>query len=279
MRTLAHISDVHFGREDPEIVAGLVAAIGVAKPDVIVVSGDLTQRAKKRQFRAARVFLRELPQVPQIVVPGNHDVSATNLFERAVRPLARYKRFITRDLSPFYADGQVAIAGINTVRIGAVKNGRINSRQMRLACEQFERAGGPATRVVVMHHPIDMPEEDVKHELVGRSAAAMAEFARCRVDLVLSGHLHAGLTLSTRSRYDLPGYSAIVAQAGTAVSTRTRGEANAWNLIRIFEPGEREEAEEKTIEILKMIWQGSRFKAGGLYRYLKRGGGWELVGV
>ena len=89
MKTIAHISDVHFGREDPASVLGLLESVTAARPDVVVVSGDLTQRAKKRQFRAARAFLRELPLVPQIVVPGNHDVSATNLFERAVRPLAR----------------------------------------------------------------------------------------------------------------------------------------------------------------------------------------------
>ena len=137
MKTIAHISDVHFGREDPEIVAGLLASVERAKPDVVVVSGDLTQRAKKRQFRAARAFLRELPKVPQIVVPGNHDVSTTNLFERAIRPLARYRRYITEDMNPFYEDDEVAIAGLNTVRIAAVKDGRLNLGQVRIACEQL----------------------------------------------------------------------------------------------------------------------------------------------
>ncbi len=277
MRTLAHISDVHFGREDPEIVIGLQEAVAAAKPDVIVVSGDLTQRAKKRQFRAARAFLRELPDVPRIVVPGNHDVSATNLLERALRPLDRYKRYITQDLSPFYDDAEIAIAGINTVRIGAVKNGRINTRQMKLACEQFGRAASDAARIVVMHHPIDMAEDDFKHELVGRSAAAMQEFARCRVDLFLSGHLHSGLTISTSARYRLPGYSAVVAHAGTAISTRTRGEANAWNLIHIAEPG----SATKTIEVQEMTWSvtknGARFKAGRTERYVKSSDGWDLA--
>lgn len=273
MRTLAHISDVHFGREDPDVVAGLLKALAGAKPDVIVVSGDLTQRAKKRQFRAAQAFLEDLPEVPRIVIPGNHDVSATNLFERAVRPLARYKRFITQDLSPFYKDREIAVAGINTVRIGAVKNGRINARQMKLVCEQFAGTEQSTIRVVAMHHPIDMPADDVRHALVGRSAAAMKEFARCGVDLFLSGHLHSGLTLSTKSRYRLPGYSAIVAQAGTAVSTRTRGEANAWNLIRISGAAG---GSPKTIEVQEMIWNGKLFKPGRTDRYLKVEGEWDL---
>ncbi len=274
MRTLAHISDVHFGREDPEIVGRLLAAIEDARPDVIVVSGDLTQRAKKRQFRAARAFLRDLPKVPRIVVPGNHDVSATNLLERAIRPLSRYRRFITSDLQPFYEDGEIAVAGINTVRVGAVKNGRINTRQMRTVCEQLGRADANSTRIVVMHHPIDLAADDGSHAIVGRAAAAMREFARCRVDLFLSGHLHSGVTISTRARYPLPGYSAIVAQAGTAVSTRTRGEANSWNLIRIGTPGA--VPAEKAIEVQQMVWKETRFKPGRTERYSITAGEWVL---
>ncbi len=269
MKTLAHISDVHFGREDPEIVAGLIESVRNARPDFVVVSGDLTQRARKKQFRAARAFLRQLPRVPRIVVPGNHDVSATNLLERALRPLARYKRYITGDLSPFYGDPEIAVAGINTVRIGSVKNGRINVRQMKTVCDQFERAQPTAARIVVMHHPIDLAEHDHKHALVGRSTAAMKEFARCRVDLFLSGHLHAGLTLATSARYRLEGYSAVMAQAGTAVSTRTRGEANAWNLIRIA-------ASPATIDVQQMEWNGKRFRPGRCERYLKAEDGWAL---
>ena len=85
MRTIAHVSDLHFGKDDPKIVKGLLRALEEAKPDAIVVSGDLTQRAKKKQFRAAKAFLEEMPQVPRVVVPGNHDVSTTNLFERVMR--------------------------------------------------------------------------------------------------------------------------------------------------------------------------------------------------
>ena len=270
MKTLVHISDLHFGREDPDIVAGLIEAIAVAHPDVIVVSGDLTQRAKKRQFRAARSFLRALPKVPRIIVPGNHDVSATNIFERTLRPLARYKRFITDDLAPFVDVGEIAVAGINTVRIAAVKDGRMNIRQVRTTCDQLARAGDDVARIVVTHHPIDMPVEDLRHKLVARSRMAMGYFSRCKVDLFLSGHLHSGQTILTSTRYKLAGYSAIVAHAGTAVSTRTRGEPNAWNLIQV---------DHARVDIQQMEWDGKRFEQGPLARYAKGEEGWASEGA
>ena len=274
MRTLAHISDVHFGREDPELVAGLLESVAAARPDVVVVSGDLTQRAKKKQFKAARAFLHDLPVVPLVVVPGNHDVSWTNMFERAVRPLARYRKYITQDMEPFVDVGELAVAGINTVRAGAVKDGRINRRQMKVACDQLERAEATAVRIVVMHHPIDLAEGDLEHALVGRSDAAIVEFARCRVDLFLSGHLHTGLTLATSRRYRLAGYSAVMAQAGTAVSTRTRGEANAWNLIRIWGPAADASAR---MEVEQMEWNGKKFRGARVDAYERGSPGWALV--
>ncbi len=266
MRTLAHISDLHFGREDPVVVEGLLRSLEEAKADVIVVSGDLTQRAKKKQFRAAKAFLAEMPKVPRVVVPGNHDVSTTNLFERVVRPLKRYRRFISQDLTPFWSDAEVAIAGINTVRLMSTKDGRMNRVQVEKACGQFATAAGAAVKVVVTHHPIDVAADDLKHPTLTRSKMAMARFAECGVDLFLSGHLHVGLTLSSSVRYPLAGYSAVVVHAGTAVSTRTRKEANGWNLIRVSEGG---------IFVQRMVWGGKRFRRGDMETYRKTPIGWE----
>lgn len=265
MRLIAHISDVHFGREDPAVVAGLLADLRAAAPDVIVVSGDLTQRAKKSQFRAARAFLRALPDAPQVIVPGNHDVSATNLVERALHPLARYRRYITPDLAPFYMDDEIAICGINTVRTLKRKDGRISARQVLTACSQLDSAPRAAVRVVVTHHPMDLPFADQKNAVVRRAGMAMRSFAAARVDLFLSGHLHSGLTLATSARYSLPGYSAIVVHAGTAVSTRTRNVPNGWNLLRV---------EADTIEIEQRIWGGHAFASGNLDVYRRSDAGW-----
>jgi 3',5'-cyclic AMP phosphodiesterase CpdA len=265
---LAHISDVHFGREDADLVQGLLAALAEARPDVIVVSGDLTQRARKGQFRKARAFLRELPKVPQLVVPGNHDVSATNLLARLARPLKRYRRYIADDLTPYLELEGVAIAGINTVRRLARKDGRINRSQVAAACEQLSRAPATAVRIVVTHHPIDLPLHDLRNAPIARAPMAIRAFAAAEVDLFLSGHIHTGHAMVTGSRQPGLPYAAVIAHAGTAVSTRTRNEPNGWNLIDL-------EARDR-MTIQQMHWSPSttRFVPGPSARFHRGPHGW-----
>lgn len=272
MRTLAHISDIHFGREDPAIVQGLLNAVLSSAPDVIVISGDLTQRARVSQFKQASAFFEALPPVPRIVIPGNHDISATNLFRRVLHPLSRYRRLITPDLEPFYADQEIALVGINTVRVLSRKDGRINRQQVASTCARLRPLDPGVIRIVTTHHPMDLPAEDNRNALVGRANMAMAEFADCKVDLFLSGHLHTWQTVSTSARYGIEGWSAVVVQAGTAVSTRTRGEANSWNLVRI---------EEARITIEQMAWnqQGAAFTAAQSQTYRKTDSGWIFADI
>lgn len=270
MKRIAHLSDVHFGREDPALVEALLLDVAKAAPDVVVVSGDLTQRAKKRQFRAAREFLLQLPRVPQIVVPGNHDVSATNLVERALHPMLRFQKYICPDLAPFFSDEELAIAGINTVRTFKRKDGRINARQVRQACAQLATAAPAALRVVVTHHPMDLAENSGRAQIVRRAPMAMRSFAEAGVDLFLSGHLHVGAAMLSSATYVLPGWSALVVHAGTAVSTRTRETANAWNLLRsdVAGPG----VAELTLE--QRVWQGAAFTPRAHELFRKGTQGW-----
>jgi 3',5'-cyclic AMP phosphodiesterase CpdA len=272
MTTIAHISDVHFGREDPVIVRGLLQAIAEAAPDIVVLSGDLTQRARKKQFKAARNFLNALPEVPQIVVPGNHDVSLTSLMDRAIKPFKKFKKYITPDLSPYFEDDHVAIAGINTVRLATVNDGRIKPRVVKIACEQLTGSGKNKARIVVTHHPLDVKPGNWKERTVSRSKAAMKQFGDIGVDLFLSGHLHTRRTIATSARYKFKGYSAVVVHAGTAVSTRRRGEPNAWNLIRISDVG----ADYGSIEVEPMQWDGGKFQPMAKERYTKGENGWAL---
>ena len=236
MRTLIHLSDLHFGRTNPAILPPLLDFIRSANPDLVAVSGDLTQRARTVEYIAAREFLAAIP-FRQIVVPGNHDVPLRNPFSRFVKGLAAYRRYITPDLQPFYADDEIAVAGVNTARAltWTWKDGRINALQLAKLRQALEPLGNERTKIVVTHHPFDLPEGVTGH-VVGRSRLAIRTLAECGVDMLLAGHFHIAGTGYTATRYDIPGYSALVVSSGTSTSTRGRGQPNSLNLIRIDRP-------------------------------------------
>jgi 3',5'-cyclic AMP phosphodiesterase CpdA len=235
MRTIVHLSDVHFGRVDAAIVAPLVATIGAIAPDLVAVSGDLTQRARRAQFRAARAFLDRLP-APQLVVPGNHDVPLFNLPARFLDPFGGYRRYISRDLEPVYEDDELIAVGLNSARsLPMHGGGRLNEAQVSHASARLQAAPAGAVRIVVTHHPFDLPEGHAAEHLIGRSTMAMAELASAGADLFLAGHLHVSHVGQTAERYRIEGHSALVVQAGT-LSTRARGEQNTFNVIRLEHP-------------------------------------------
>src|SRR5688572_8134674 len=142
MRTIAHVSDLHFGASDARVVAALIATINDLRPDVVAVSGDLTQRARRWQFREARAFLDRLPG-PQIVVPGNHDIPLYNPFYRFASPLQRFRDYITEDLNPYFCDSEIALIGANTTRSFTIKDGgdrkstRLNSSHSQISYAVF----------------------------------------------------------------------------------------------------------------------------------------------
>lgn len=269
MRTLVHLSDIHFGRVDEAIVKPLIQTVNAIKPDVVAVSGDLTQRARSREFRAARAFLDELPR-PQIVVPGNHDIPMHNILFRFVRPLDKYRRYITGDMHPFYVDEEIAVFGVNTARSLTIKGGRINEAQVAWLREKICSLGPDVTKIVVTHHPFDVPEGYDEGDLVGRARMAIGELVQCGADLFLAGHLHVSHTGYTAKRYKLRGRSSLVVQAGTASSTRGRGEANSFNVIRLARPG---------ITIERLEWQPNSavFVVSGMERFRLASDGWARV--
>ena len=236
MRTIVHISDIHFGRIDYAVVENLIAKINEINPNLVVVSGDLTQRARSIQFIEARDFLDKLPK-PQIVVPGNHDIPLHNVFARFVTPLDKYKKYITDDLEPFFADEEIAVLGINTARSLTIKDGRVNKKQVAVIRKKLCALPNEILKVLVTHHPFDLPEGYDNDQIVGRAEMAIREITDCGADVFLAGHIHVSHIGHTATRYKLgAGRNALVVQAGTATSTRGRGEANSFNLIEFEHP-------------------------------------------
>ena len=269
MRTIAHLSDIHFGRVDPQLVPPLIQAVNQCKPDLVAVSGDLTQRARSHQFKEAREFLDALPR-PQIVVPGNHDVPMYNIFARFLEPLAKYRRYITDDLRPFYHDDEIAVLGVNTARSLTIKGGRINEEQIEWMRDRLCPLADRLVKVVVTHHPFDLPEGHHERDLVGRARLAMEGLASCGADLFLAGHLHVSHTTHSAKRYKIKGHSALVVQAGTAASTRGRGEANSFNVIRIAPP-------HITVERFDWLSEPEQFLLASTEHFVHTDDGWSRV--
>lgn len=236
MRKIVHISDLHFGAADQTVAERLIECVAELKPHLVIASGDLTQRARTEQFRAAKEFLDRLPQ-PQLVVPGNHDVPLYNVYDRFVNPLEKYEAIITDELEPFVSDSEIAVAGVNTSRSLTIKGGRISREQVERIQARMEQFNERTLKMIVTHHPFDVPEGEDEDDIVGRAEKALPLIAKSGADVFLAGHLHKSHIGHSARRYKLDdGYSALIIQAGTATSNRERGEDNSFNLLEFEHP-------------------------------------------
>lgn len=271
MRTIAHLSDLHFGRVDAALLAPLIEFLHGARPDVLVVSGDLTQRAKPEEFIAARSFL-ETFSIPKIIVPGNHDVPLYDVFCRFFTPLKRYQRHITTDMEPFFADDEIAVLGMNSARSLTFKGGRINAQQLARVRARLCTLDDRLVKILVTHHPFDLPAHMNKDDLVGRARKAMKAFANCGVDVLLGGHMHTSEAVTTDGRYKHGMYSALSIQAGTATSTRQRGEVNSFNLLRV-------ECDRVEVDQISWVMEEGVFKKNSTQVFAGTNDGWLPVPV
>jgi 3',5'-cyclic AMP phosphodiesterase CpdA len=269
MRTIAHISDLHFGRIDPKVVEALLQDLEARRPDLIVISGDLTQRARRSQFAAARDFLDRLPS-RHMVVPGNHDIPVYNLLARFANPFANYHHYIGRDVNPFWHDEEMAVLGLNTARsvILDFAEGRVNRNQMERICGMFRTVDDGLFKIVFTHHPFLPPPDAPSTRLVGRAIRALRVLEDAGVDLLLAGHLHRAYSGDIMTHHAHVRRSILVAQASTATSTRLREEPNAYNLITLDRP-------DLSFEVRS--WEGARFTGGLKSRYRKEGTRWTLL--
>lgn len=267
MRRIVHLSDLHFGRIDPETLDPLREDLRGSAPDLLVVSGDLTQRARRREFRAAREFLASF-DFPRVVVPGNHDVPLYDLRERFLDPLGRWREHFSPETEPEYVDEEIAVVGVNTARSLALKNGRVNRAQVERLRERFRTRDEGVLKAIVSHHPFDLPPGGDEKDLVGRARMAMEAFAACGADLFLSGHLHHPSVGGTTERWRIAGRSALVVHAGTATSSRLRGTANSYNRIAFASP-------RMTIERRVFEPESLRFVSFLIETFERGTGGWQ----
>jgi 3',5'-cyclic AMP phosphodiesterase CpdA len=270
MRTLVHLSDIHVGRLSPTFVEPLTATIRAIGADLVAVSGDLTQRARVSQFKEAMRLIEEL-RAPVLIVPGNHDVPLWNVATRFLTPLGRYKRYVTRDLEPMHQDDEMIVVGVNTARSFTWGEGRINGTQVDGIVRRLSSAPASLVRIVVTHHPFDLPPGVGEQRLLGRAHMAMARLATANADLFLAGHLHVSHIGHSAERYRIAGHSALIVQAGT-VSTRARGEQPSFNVLRVERP---------RIDVQRLVWDPAArsFVEGVSGAYEHGNDGWKPVRV
>jgi 3',5'-cyclic AMP phosphodiesterase CpdA len=241
MLTLLHISDLHFGPPYvPAVGEAFIRAAQLSGADVIVASGDFTQRAKAEQFAAARQFLERLPKVPLITVPGNHDVPLYRVVERVLRPYAHYRRYICDELNTVLRRDDAVIVALNTTApLTAITNGRVERWQLDFCANAFRNAGAEAARIVVAHHHFaPAPDYDNENDVMRRAKVALDRFTDMGVELILGGHLHRAYIGNSLDVYPSKDRTSgiIIAQSGTTTSRRGRArerEKNSFNLITI----------------------------------------------
>jgi 3',5'-cyclic AMP phosphodiesterase CpdA len=274
MTRIAHLSDIHFGANDEKIVAATEAWLQKRQPDLVIISGDLTQRAREAQFRAASAWLNRLRAagLKVLAIPGNHDVPLYDVVRRFAAPLRRYKKYISTDLCPWFEDDSVAVLGINTARSLTIKDGRINHEQIELMHERFGRVAPGKTRILVTHHPLfAMPigKGTELTEAVGRHEDAVKAACEAGVHIALAGHFHRTYAASASKMVERAG-AALVIQAGTATSTRLRNqEPQSFNWLHV----ERHDR----IALQVIAWNGASFSDGAESRFEFDGQEWRAA--
>jgi 3',5'-cyclic AMP phosphodiesterase CpdA len=224
---LAHISDLHFGAHDAVAVETLVADLQAARPSVTVVTGDLTQRARPREFAAAAEFLRQVPS-PRLVVLGNHDVPLDRV--SSLGPgYRKYLQQVGLDLDPVVDADGVRVLGLHSMPRWRWKSGHVSRRQTELVTECLPAAPPGAVRVLALHHPITATGAA---SLAGRSRL-VAALAESRAEMVLAGHTHVPATTWFGFEADDSPWCVLEGVAGTATSTRLRGVPRSWTLYRV----------------------------------------------
>ncbi|MEX0935864.1 MAG: metallophosphoesterase [Gemmatimonadota bacterium] len=243
MLTIVHGSDLHFGKPHaPRIGEHFLRAAHRLDPDIVVLSGDFTQRAKVTEFQAARDFLARLPDLPLVVTPGNHDVPLYRVVERILSPFRNYRTYIREDLNEVVRIPGLTVVSLNSAAPRtAIVNGRIRRAQVEFAREAFRSAPGGDVKAVVAHHHLAPAPDYEGDRPLPRGREILDDFEGMGVELVLGGHLHRAYIGNSLDVY--PGkdreHGIVILQSGTTTSRRGRAREqakNTFNVVRVV-PG------------------------------------------
>jgi len=263
MRKIVHISDLHFGTEDEKVLNSLIDDINNASPDLIAVSGDLTQRARTKEYLKAKSFLEHL-NFPQIIIPGNHDIPLYNLLGRIRNPFKKFDTYFDRELRE-YNDDHLYVVGLNSVRNLRWKSGKLSSKQLEIGTAEFGESDKNIVRILVIHHNlfhISSRRDAVK---LFKSKLLREWLMKNHIDLVLFGHDHKSMIEPVLFDEDeLVDF--ILIQAGTATSKRTRGVPNSYNVITL---------DNLLMTVMVQTFNANRFETTSEAKFIKQSMGWE----
>ena len=223
MTRILHLSDLHFGLERAALVEPLLDLVNAARADLVVVTGDVTHRARTEQFARAAAFLHRI-EAPLIAVPGNHDIPLYRLADRMLKPWRRWRRAIAENLEPVGHVGNIRVQGVNSVDPMAWQRGIIVPAQVARVIEGIDPA---CVNIAALHHPMQQRPE-VDKALMQGAPAALARFEVGGVHLVLSGHLH---RWSIGAFLGEGGRPILQVQAGTALCNRPEDRQNEFAVL------------------------------------------------
>ena len=232
---LVHLSDPHFGTIKPSAMKALLVAMKLLKPEAIIISGDITQRARRKQFEEARIFTHTFEGIPVLIMPGNHDIPMYNIFARFFHPYSGFKQILKGRLNQELNLQQVRVLAFNSTRRLRAIQGEVD---IPILEKRLKETRKEKVRIVVFHHPLDCPKRVDEKNLLTNRNEVIKNLSQYDVDLVLSGHIHDPYVCLSNHRYPHINRSIILAVAGTCLSTRTRADANnSFNLIDIQTEG------------------------------------------
>lgn len=266
VRQILHFSDIHLGPHFlDEVGEGVLELAEQRRPDVAIVSGDLTHRAKRRQFRAARAYLDRFP-VPTLAVPGNHDVPMYRFWERTLAPYRSYRRHFSANLEPVHEDDEMTVLGVNTAFSWTIKDGRMTHERLDRLAEQLAAVPEGKLKVVVAHHQLVPPPRFDSRRVLKNARKTVEVLTHGGADMVLSGHLHQCWVASSEAYYPSGRDPVLLVHSGTTTSTRGRGverRRNTCNWIVV---------DERSVTVDHLRWHGEsgRFLVLSRHRFPRR---------